>query len=495
MRAKRYPFSLLALALAMSLSLAAALPGIAQESGNSAVNVVNDAERLSVSLAIYNQGRALVQDRRLFSLNEGMNLINFTDVAASMLPTTVTFNSLTDPLNTFVLEQNYVFDLVNSSALLQRYIDQTITVVTDDGTTFTGELLSGRSEIILRDSEGEVLVIVPDSIRDIRFPDLPGGLITRPTLRWLLQSGAAGNQELQLTYLTTGMTWAADYNILLGQDESSLDINGWVTLTNTSGTSYADALVKLIAGDVNVNPVDQAVMREADMMYAAAAPVPTQTTQRDISEYKLYEITRPVTVADNETKQVEFVNGTDVPALTFYVYNGSTPYWGGGPIVDQYYGVTGVTDVQTYLEFTTAEENGLGADLPAGSIRVYQEDIDGAAVLIGENRIDHTPEGETVQIYMGNAFDLVGERTQTDFRYVGSEVLEETYEIRLRNRKDDVPVEIRVPETLFRWTNWEILSSSMEYTRVDSNTIEFRAMVPPDGETVITYTVRYMFPR
>lgn len=453
-------------------------------------------ERTGISLAIYNQGRALVQDSRTISLSAGENAVNFTDVAAGIDPTTVTVVSLTDPTGTYVIEQNYVFDLVNSSALLQRYLDQTIMLVTNDGTEFRGELLSGRNgEIILRQEDGQVAVLSLVNVRDLSFPELPGGLITRPTLRWLIGSEAGGEQDLQLTYLTSGLTWTADYNILLATDNTSLDLNGWVTLTNTSGTSYENAQVKLIAGDVNQIQAEVARM-SPPVMYDAMSAMPTPSIeQRDISEYKLYEIQRLVTVADNETKQVEFVTGADVPANTFFVYNASYPYYGGGPVYDQYYGMSGITDVQTYLEFTTDEDGGLGADLPAGRVRVYQSDVDGAPVLIGENRIDHTPEGEDVELFLGNAFDLVGERTQTNFNLIASNVLEETYEIRLRNRKDSQAVEIRVPENLSRWTNWEIIDSSMEYTQLNSGTIEFRANVEPGGETVITYTVRYTFPR
>jgi hypothetical protein len=192
---------------------------------------------------------------------------------------------------------------------------------------------------------------------------------------------------------------------------------------------------------------------------------------------------------------VEFVTGTDVPANTYYVYDGTNFFSGYfGPISDQSYGSFGVTDVQNWLQFTTDEENGLGADLPAGRIRVYQEDVDGAALLIGENRIDHTPEGEEVEIFLGNAFDLVGERIQTNFNLLARNVLEETWEIRLRNRKDDQAVEIRVPEALFRWSNWEILNATHDYTQTDSSHIEFRVTVQPGEEEVITYTVRYSWP-
>lgn len=480
------------------LMVPAAASIIAQEATPEAEDaaLVPPGNRDAVALTIYNQGTALVQDRRTYTLNAGLNLLNFIDVAAGIDPTSVQFNSLTDPEGTVVLEQSYVYDLVNSFALLNRYVDQTIEVVTIDGTTYRGQLLSGRNgEIILRDDEGQVVVIGPTNIRDIRFPELPGGLITRPTLRWLLQSGAEGEQQVELTYLTSGMNWTADYVVLLNGGNTSLDLNGWITLNNTSGATYTDATIKLVAGDVNRLPEE--IARDGSMDMAVAQAVPTtapQVEQRNFYEYNLYQIQRPVTVQDNETKQVEFVSGADVPANTFYVYDSSAPFY-GYLIMDQYYGQTGITTVQNHLEFTTSEENGLGADLPAGRIRVYQEDIDGAALLIGENSINHTPEGEDVQIYLGNAFDLVGERIQTSYTLISDNVLEETYELHLRNRKDDQAVEIRVPEHLFRWSNWEIIDASMEYTQLDSNTIEFRAEVPPQGETVITYTVRYTWPR
>ncbi|MGJ3238687.1 MAG: DUF4139 domain-containing protein [Anaerolineae bacterium] len=450
-------------------------------------------ERDSVAVTIYNQGTALVQDRRTYSFVTGENLINFTDVASQIDSTSVSFNSLSDPLGTRVIEQNYIYDLVGTYELLRRYVDETIRVTTTDGSVFEGVLLSGSGEVILRTNDGGVVVISQDEVRDIQFPELPSGLITRPTLRWLIDSTNGGEQQVELTYLTNGITWTADYNILLATDNSTFDINGWVTLNNTSGTAYQDATVKLVAGDVNrVSPEPQ-VMRglEFEMAFdeaAGSAPV----EQREFFEYQLYEIARNVTIGNNETKQVEFVSGADVAATTFYVYDASPQFYGySGFYSDQFYGQTGISDVMNYLEFTTDAEGGLGEDLPAGRIRVYQEDVDGAALLIGENRIDHTPEGENVQIYLGNAFDLVGERTQTSFETFGNSVVEETFEIRLRNRKDEGSVEIRVPERLTRGANWEILNSSMEYEQLNAFAIEFRADVPAGEEVVITYTVRY----
>ncbi len=450
-----------------------------------------------VRLTVYNTGSALVQDRRTITLNSGTTVINFTDVAATIDPTSVSFVSLTDPSGTFVLEQNYVYDLVNSQALLDRYLDEVIEITAQDGTVYSGQLLSGRSgDIILREASGEVRVISLSSARDLRFPALPDGLITRPTLRWLIESANGGQQQIELTYLASGLTWTSDYTVLLATDNRRLDLNGWITLTNTSGTRFTDALLKLVAGDVNrIAAGVRPQMRTEDMaMMAMAAPAGVE--QRDFSEYKLYEIARPVTVGSNETKQVQFVASTGVSANTFYVYDGSPSFYNFGYLMDdQYYGQTGITTVGTFLEFSTGEDGGVGAALPAGRVRVYQQDVDGSALLIGENTINHTPKGETIRLYLGNAFDLVGERVQTAYNAITGNVLEETYEITLRNRKETESVEIRVPERMFRWTNWEILRSSMPFTQLDSSTIEFRPTVPAGGEVKISYTVRYVYPR
>lgn len=474
---------------ALALMLGALSVG-AQE----AVTVPTESNRTALALTIYNQGTALVRDTRTYSLVPGQNILNVTDVAEQIDSTSVQFVSVTDPAGTRVLEQNFVFDLVDPFTLVSRFIDERVRVTVSDGTQFEGVLLSGRSgSIVLLGDDGGVITVSQEQIRDLRFPSLPGGLITRPTLRWLVDSAAGGEQSLEMTYLTGGISWTADYIVLLNRDNSALDLNGWVTLTNMSGTAYPDATVKLVAGDINrVYPEEERMLMDAVAFSAAGAPAP-QVEQREFFEYQLYEIARPVTVGSNETKQVEFVSGTGIPANTYYVFNAAVPFY-GYPVYDQYTGMTGMTAVNTYLEFTTGEEDGLGADLPAGRVRVYQEDVDGAALLIGENQIGHTPEGEDVSLYLGNAFDLVGERTQTRYNLLSNTVIEETYEIRLRNRKDDETVEIRVPETLFRWSNWQILESSLPFEQLDSNTIEFRASVPPGGETVITYTVRYTFP-
>lgn len=456
---------------------------------------VAEAADTNLSLTVYNEGTALVRDRRRFDLAAGFNQIAFSDVAASIDPTSVLFKSLTDPDGLIVLEQNYQFDLVDSSALYRKYLDQTVRVVTKDGTLYEGKLLSTQGGIILQDEDGHVSVISGD-VREVSFPELPDGLITRPTLVWQLMSDQRGEQQVELTYLTGGISWQADYVVLLSSQEDSIDLDGWVTMSNTSGTSYQDALLKLIAGDLQ--RLAQPGMAAQDMLYAAEAELAAAPVeQREFFEYHLYEVPRPVTVNNNENKQIEFVSASDVPADKFFVYDGlqcrSNYYYCnfyGSPQTDPSYGVASNPKVMVMLEFDTEQA---GADLPKGRVRVYQEDIDGAALLIGEDAIDHTPQGENVRLYVGDAFDIVGERVQTDFRRPSDKSLEESYEITLHNHKDEA-VEVRVVEHLFRWSEWRILSSSHDYDKLDSSTIEFRVRVPANGDTTVQYDVRYFWP-
>jgi hypothetical protein len=460
---------------------------------------VAKAAEAGVALTVYNEGTALVKDLRRFEFEGGLNTISFVDVAASIDPTSVHFNSLSDPEGTVVLEQNYVYDLVGTSALLDKYLDETIQVVTEDGTSFRGQLLSGRGDIILEGDNGEVQVVRADNIREYNFPELPEGLITRPTLVWQVRAAQSGEQDVEVTYLTGGLSWQADYTVLLAQDDSSIDLDGWVTLNNTSGATYEDAQLKLVAGDLQRLAAERAAVGADMIEFAAEAEAPA-VAEREFFEYHLYEVERSVTVRDNETKQIEFVRGTGVPAERFFLYDGAFgprgyfPYFYGYPVTDTSYGVGTDVKVAVMLEFNTGEDDGLGADLPRGRVRVYQEDVDGAALLVGEDQIDHTPEGETVQLYVGDAFDIAGERVQTDFTRPSDHSLEEAYEITLRNRKDEETVEVRVVEHLFRWTDWEILSSSTDYVKLDSSTIEFRVSLEPDEEQTVGYKVRYTWP-
>lgn len=456
---------------------------------------------MSVSLTIYNQGTALVRDQRTFTLEQGENTVDFTDVASTIDRTSVTVKSTPDADAVRVLEQSYLYDLVGLSGLLRRYTDSRIVVTMDDGATHAGALLTGQGmeyqnppDIILRRDDGEVTV-VREGVRDIRFPKLPDGLRTRPTLRWILDSAAAGDQTLDLTYLADGMRWSADYNLLLGTSNDAFDLVGWVTLTNESGAAFHDAQIKLIAGDVaRIQPEIMHDRMERKMSFAAGAAEPA-VQQREMFEYQLYEISRRVSLENNETKQVEFIQRSGVPARVVYESDSALRFgmYGRAPFTAPD-ASAGENRIDVYVQFSTGKENGLGADMPAGRVRVFQNDTDGSAALIGEMHLKHTPEGEDVRLKVGQAFDLVRERKQTHFKLLSRTEMTESFEIRLRNRKDTAAIEIRVIEHLFRWSNWSIEAASHPYERENAGTIVFPVTVPPQGETIITYTVRYSFP-
>jgi hypothetical protein len=446
----------------------------------------------NLALTVY-QGVGLVRERRKITFVKGGNSVNFTDVAASIKPESVKFVSLTDPDGTRVMEQNYVYDLVDSEALFRRFIDQTITVTAKDGTVYVGKLLSADHRIVLQSETGELYMLQTDSLRDVQFPSLPDGLITRPTLHWLIYATHAGEHDIELTYLTDDISWDATYNLLLARDNKMLDINGWLTLYNNSGTGYANTHLKCVAGEINVIGRNHraTLSKRSNVSQFMSAP-PEEVQQRDLFEYKLYEVPYPVTVSDNETKQIEFIVGKKVPAKTTFLYSYiQFMSYSKEPILDMTSGNSPKTHAGVYLEFTTDKDGGINADLPEGTVHVYQEDADGTALLIGENTIKSIPKGEKVSIPLGYAFDVLGERRQTLFHLVAEKVLQETFEIKLRNRKATETVEIRVPERLFRWSNWQILTASMDYIQKDSATIEFVASVAPNEEVVILYTVQY----
>lgn len=450
------------------------------------------AQGEGVELAVYNQNVALVKDHRSMDLSQGLNEVRFSDVAAQIDPTSVHFRSLTDPEGTVVLEQNYEYDIVGSAKLLQKYTDKEISLVTEDGQTYEGTLLSGNDDVILQADDGQVTVVKLNQIKEFSLPALPEGLITKPTLVWLVESALGDTQDVEVTYLTSGLNWLANYVVVLSDDEKSLDLNGWVTLDNQSGASYQDAKLKLVAGDIHRIQTPRYAVEE-EMAYAMATPAAAQVEERGFFEYHLYEIQRPVTVKDQQTKQIEFVVGSTVPAEKFFVYDGSNVRWWGAyePIQDPTYGTASNAKVSVMLEFKNAEDGGLGVPLPKGTLRVFKRDIDGSSLLIGEDAIDHMPKDESIRLYIGDAFDIVGERIQTDFQAdYDDDWMQESFQITLRNHKDE-DIEVRVTEHMFRWSEWKILEESHEHEKIDANNIEFRVPVEADGEAVITYTVRY----
>ncbi|MEA3406894.1 MAG: DUF4139 domain-containing protein [Chloroflexota bacterium] len=461
------------------------------EGAQGAVAATEADQEHGVELTVYNQNLGLVKEVRTFGLEEGENVVRYTGVASQIQPTSVHFVSLTDPEGTTVLEQNYMYDLGSTRDLLLKYVEQEISVRTAEGSVYTGTLLSGVDDIMLA-SEEAIKVVRMSQVQEFTFPALSEGLITKPTLMWLVRASAAGEQDVLITYLTNGISWQADYIATLVADDEALSIIGWATLTNQSGATYEDAKLKLLAGDVHrtAEPRLPSLAVEKEMAEAVSAPT---VEERGLFAYHLYQIERPVTVRDRQTKQIELVGAPDVAVDKVHVYEPSPTVRlssADRAITDPTYGLESDKKVRVLLEFANKEEDGLGIPLPGGVVRVYKEDADGGVEFVGEDTIDHTPEGEDLSLFLGNAFDVVGERTQIAFEQLGERTIEESYRITLRNQREEV-VTVRVIEHLFRAQDAEVLSSSEGYEMLDANTMQYTLDVAEEAEKSITYTVRY----
>ncbi len=446
-------------------------------------------------------GYAVVRQTRKVSLPAAQSILKFSDVAALIDPTTVQFRSLTDPKGTKVAEQDYQFDLVSQQKLLEKYIDQKIAVqkaVGDKVETVEGTLLSVQGGLTLKMPDNGIQAI--NAYSSIRFPTLPGGLMTKPTLVWSVITGKPGDHQAEVSYQTEGITWWADYNLIYkdGKDANSgtVDFGSWVSIINQTGASFADARLKLMAGDVQRvsnrgYPQSVSKMRMEEEM---SAPAP-KFAEKAFFEYHLYTLNRPVTLPDNATKQMELIPAAGaVPVEKILVYYGSpSAYFGDDSIhTDRNDGLDRAgKKVDVYLKLLNKEENGLGVPLPAGRIRVNQRDDDGGLEFIGESLIGHTPRNEEVLIKLGSAFDVVGERKQLNFVLdTGRRFIEEEIEIKIRNRKKQ-PVKVKAVESLYRAIGWTITKSSMSYNKDDAHRVSFMPTIDSEKEEVIHYTVRY----
>jgi hypothetical protein len=447
-------------------------------------------------------GYAVVRHERPFALERGRNAVRFTDVAALIDPTTVAFESLTDPAGTHVVEQNFQFDLVNSAKLLQKYVDRTITVDQVRGTgveSYTGTLLSTAGGIVLKRNDGTIQTLPHNA--GVTLPELPGGLITRPTLVWDIAAERAATHATRVSYQTTGITWWADYNLTYAEGANAnacrLDIGAWVSILNQSGASYPDAKLKLVAGEVNRAARPQAVpmraMDEAAVMSRVGKVAGFE--EKSFFEYHLYTLGRQTTLPDNSTKQIElFPAARGVPCEKTLVYYGAAPAYGYGsaPLTDRTYGNESNRKVDTYLTFRNAQENNMGMPLPAGRMRVSKLDpADKTLEFIGEDTIEHTPRNEKILIKLGSAFDVVGERRQVNFSVdTTRKTMTEEIEVKVRNQKKE-PVTVIVKENLYRWVNWSITQKTQDYDRQDARTIHFPVKIAAGREAVVRYTVQY----
>lgn len=464
------------LAAAGALALSAASSAWADET-----NVTLD-DQTGIAVTIYNQDLALVRDARIIPVVKGENDIAFIDVSGQIRPQTALLKSSAGPLD--VLEQNFDFDLLTPQKLLEKSVGRTVRVIridpdTGDEIVQEAKVLSVADGVVLQIGD-RVETNVPGRIV---FSEVPPNLRARPTLITKLTSTTDGRIPVELAYLTGGLGWSADYVAELSPDESTIELKGWVTLTNTSGTTYRNAKLQLVAGEVN--QVRQAMAKSLPMATMAEAAAPAQPmTEQAMFEYHLYTLARPTTIEQNQTKQVELLTGHGVPVRKEYrfanVVNDFNSRYGEGERVN--------ADVRLIFENTEAAK--LGIPLPKGIVRVYKADADGNAVFVGEDSIDHTPKNETVKLVLGQAFDITARGKQTDFTVISNEIYESAYEIEFKNAKKE-PVTVTMSQNMPG--EWTVLQESAPHVKADASTANWDVTIPAEGSAKLTFKVRVKY--
>ncbi len=450
------------------------------------------ADQQEVAVTIYNENLALVKDMRKVSLASGPVALAFRDVSARMRPQTALLRSLTSPGAVRVQEQNFDFDLLTPQKLLEKYVGRQVKVVrthavTGEETVEAATVLSANNGVVLKIG-GRIETGVPGRLV---FDDVPPNLRDRPTLVMSLVNAGAARQDVELSYLTAGLSWKADYVVELGAAEDALDMSGWVTLTNTSGASYRNAKLQLVAGDVNQVAPDLTIRGRPVLMAAPAmAKAESSMAEEGLFEYHLYTLDRPTTIAENQTKQVALLSASGVAARKDMVLQGGEFYYhsAAGDLGKK-------LKVGVFLEFDNREDSRLGLPLPKGVVRVYKKDSAGNAQFIGEDNIDHTPKNEKIRLKLGNAFDVTADKRQTDFKRLPNVgkfgfVAESAYEIVLKNAKKEA-VTVTVVEPIPG--DWQMVQSSLPHTKASATTALWSVIIPAQGTSVLTFRalVRY----
>lgn len=435
------------------------------------------ADQKDLAVTIYNDNLGLVREVRALKLDQGMRELQFSDVAAQIDPTSVSLRSLTAPQDLQVLEQNYEFDLLTPQKLLEKYVGQDVEIHTNTA-IMKATLLSTNEGQVYR--IGDKIYMQPPG--SVVLPKVPENLVSRPTLKWMLQNDrSAGAQQTEVSYLTGGMSWKANYVVVVNDKQTQSNLNGWVTLTNQSGATYKNARLTLVAGDVNRVRERPRYEYDAPRAMKMAEASDQQFAERALFEYHSYQLNRPTTLKDNQTKQLSLLSAADIPTKKVFRFEGA-----GFPIWYQN-SERKSQKINVYLEMKNSKQDHLGIPLPKGTVRVYQQDQDKRLQFIGEDAIDHTPRDEKVQVKMGQAFDLVGERRQTSYKVLGDRLVESSYEVSLRNHKDE-PVTITAVEAM--GGDWEITRNSHAYTKVNATSVEFAVKVPAHKEEKVSFTVR-----
>jgi hypothetical protein len=441
-------------------------------------------DQQSVAVTIYNSNMGLVKDTRLIDLKPGVHELNFMDVAAKIDPTTVHIKSLIHGSSLNVLEQNYEYDLLSPQKLLEKFVGQRVQLAVLNPETKKEEIV----EATLLSTQGGNIFQIGDKI-SIGHPGrlllsrIPENLIPQPTLVWMLENRLSKPQKLEASYLTSGINWKADYVAVLNKLDTMTDLTGWVTIDNRSGAAYQNTLLKLVAGDIN------RVQGEMKMDYArpmaAAKEASPQFKEESFFEYHLYTLDRRTTIKDNQTKQMTLLDANQIPLKKLFIFAGSPQYY--------YYQMNQGSNKQkvgVFLELENSKKNNLGMPLPKGTVRVYKEDKDGSLQFIGEDRIDHTPKDEKFKIKIGEAFDVVGERIQTDYKRLGSNLFEVAFEVSLRNHKnEDIQVWVEEPIP----GDWEMLSNSHPFEKLQAHLIRFDVPVAKDKEAKVKYRIRFKY--
>ncbi len=461
-----------------------ARPAASDQAARDQATSLNDQTDLAIT--VYNSNIALVRDVRQLTLPAGDFRLKFVDIAATVNPATVHFRSLTDPEKLAVIEQNYEYDLLEPAKLLHKYVGKEITLERsyfENNTTkreqFKATLLSDNNGTVWRVGND---IITNLAVESYHFPEVPANLYDRPTLLMSVANSGARKQQVEASYLATNLSWNSDYVLTVGRDDKAADLDGWVTLANNSGTAFHNARLQLVAGDLNrVQPSAPMAMRAQSM--AANVAVEGKFQQESFSEYHLYSLGRRTSVEDKETKQISLLQGSGVPVEKVFVVNGQNFYYHnqynpGSPQKDP---------VMVFYKFKNEEKAGLGMPLPAGNLRVYQKDSKGGVLFIGEDHIDHTPKDETVTVHIGNAFDVVAERKQTDYKRIDTHVWEMEFEITLRNHKES-PITVEVNEPI--GGDWEMLSSTYKFNKTAAFAAQFKVPVDKNGTSVLKYRIR-----
>ena len=463
------------------------------------------------ALTVYNENFGVVRDRVPLDLASGINAVSYSGVSAQLEPESVILRDPSGAVALSVVEQSYRADPIDQMRLLQMFEGQTIRflkVVEGREVIEAGKIIRAPAQMVTQNQYGQRQskrlepIIEIDGELQTRlpgvplFPSLGDDSVLQPTLSWKLFVDQPAALDAQLSYLTNGLSWKSDYNLVLPEKGDTVSFTGWVSIENRSGKTFEDAKIKLIAGDVNkVEPQPHLRREKVYAMALSDQVAPPAVEQKKFDEFHLYRLPLPTTLRDQETKQLEFVRAAAVPTRKRYVYDGAQlpGNWRSFGRVNhnQSYGQNAQPDVAIYREFDNRDDHGLGLPLPAGRMRFYRLDDDGQLEFTGENRIDHSPKNETIRVFLGNAFDLIGERRRSDYyKHPSRDLIRETFEIEIRNRSEEV-VTVQVVEHLYRWSNWQVDKASHSFAKRDAQTIEFPVTVKPDGSQTVRYTVEY----